>query len=155
MTFKTEKSFIKKIGQNLGQKFPKVHFHPLSSHESFYLLAISLLIIFNFFLSYLVRTNSIYYIPNNRPFGISFDNFWTILILAFITWSLDTLNFFEKYSLPSVLLIVGAWSNFLERIAFGFVADYVSFFASYINLADVQIWVGLALLNWQIWVLKK
>ena len=148
---KTETNFWK----NLTKSLPKIDFYPLSAYESFYLLAISLLIIFNFFLSYLVRTGGIYYIPNTRPFGISFDNFWTILILAFITWSLDTLNFFERYSLPSVLLIVGAWSNFLERIAFGFVADYVSFFINYINLADVQIWVGLALLNWQIWALKK
>lgn len=148
---------LKSCPEWLSNLLSKFYFHPLSRRESFYLLTISVLIIFNFFISFLVRTNNIYYIPNTRPFGISFDNFFAISLLAFITWSLDTLNFFERYNLPSILLIVGVWSNFLEKTAFGFVADYVnlSFLMSYINLADVQIWVGLLLLNWQVWFLKK
>lgn len=153
MTLTKDKNSQKK-SQNLFEiKFFQLQ--QLSIQESFYLLAISLLIIFNFFISFIVRTQNVYFIPNTRPFGISFDNVTIILILSFITWSLDTLNFFDKYNLASVLLIVGAWSNFLERIYFGAVADYVNFFVSYINLADVQIWVGLIILNWQIWILRK
>ena len=150
----TTKENSQKKSQNIFEiKFFQLQ--SLSLQESFYLLTISLLIIFNFFISLVVRTQNVYFIPNTRPFGISFDNITVILILSFITWSLDTLNFFDKYNLASVLLIVGAWSNFLERIYFGAVADYVNFFISYINLADVQIWVGLIILNWQIWFLRK
>ena len=149
----TKESSQKKSHSLFEIKFFQLQY--LSIQESFYLLTISLLIIFNFFISFIVRTQNVYFIPNTRPFGISFDNITIILILSFITWSLDTLNFFDKYNLASVLLIVGAWSNFLERIYFGAVADYVNFFVSYINLADVQIWVGLIILNWQIWFLRK
>lgn len=153
MTLTKNKNSKKKSQSIFEIKFFQLQ--QLSIQESFYLLAISLLIIFNFFISFIVRTQNVYFIPNTRPFGISFDNITVILILSFITWSLDTLNFFDKYNLASVLLIVGAWSNFLERIYFGAVADYVNFFVSYINLADVQIWVGLIILNWQIWFLRK
>lgn len=149
----TKESSQKKSHSLFEIKFFQLQY--LSIQESFYLLTISLLIIFNFFISFIVRTQNVYFIPNTKPFGISFDNITIILILSFITWSLDTLNFFDKYNLASVLLIVGAWSNFLERIYFGAVADYVNFFVSYINLADVQIWVGLIILNWQIWFWRK
>lgn len=153
MTLTKDKNSSNKPQNDFEIKF--FQFQNLSLQESFYLLAISILIIFNFFISFIVRTQNIYFIPNTKPFGISFDNVTIILILSFITWSLDTLNFFDKYNLASVLLIVGAWSNFLERIYFGAVADYVNFFIAYINLADVQIWVGLLILNWQIWFLRK
>jgi len=153
MTITKNEKLPKKTSNRFEIKFFQLQ--KLSIQESFYLLAISILIIFNFFISFIVRTQNVYFIPNTKPFGISFDNVTIILILSFITWSLDTLNFFDKYNLASVLLIVGAWSNFLERIYFGAVADYVNFFIGYINLADVQIWVGLIILNWQIWVLRK
>ena len=46
------------------------------------------------------------------------------------------------------LLITGSFSNFLDRLKFNFIIDYINFYFFYNNLADLMIWVGAGLVVW-------
>ncbi|MFH1457298.1 MAG: signal peptidase II [Patescibacteria group bacterium] len=44
-----------------------------------------------------------------------------------------------------LFLIIGIASNFLDRLKFGFVIDYISFYFFYNNLSDIFIFLGIVL----------
>ena len=50
----------------------------------------------------------------------------------------------------TALIIAGAIGNFLEYTIFGFVVDYINIGIAVLNVADLQIYGGLILLNWKI-----
>lgn len=108
-------------------------------------------IFLNLSLSYLVRTLGLFYIPNQFPFGLSIGPLSATLILLFVTWGVFALKLFDKSPVFTLLILAGGWSNLLERFILGSATDYIMFFISFINLADIQIWIGLILLNIQIW----
>ncbi len=118
-------------------------------------LILSCVILLNVLLSFAVRNLGLYYIPNQQPFGFSLGIFSSAIILLFVSWGVFALKLFEKSPVFSLLILGGAWSNFIERIIFGSATDYIIFFFSYINLADIQIWLGLILLNIQMWFGKQ
>ena len=45
-----------------------------------------------------------------------------------------------------LLVIVGLVSNFLDRLKFGFIVDYLNLYFFYNNLADIYIFVGVLIL---------
>ena len=47
------------------------------------------------------------------------------------------------------LIIFGALSNFLDRMLFGYTIDYIRIFTGIINLADIVIVLGVALLFYE------
>jgi hypothetical protein len=57
----------------------------------------------------------------------------------------------KRNYIPSVLIIVGAAFNLGERLVNGYVLDYIPITWGYINIADIILWVGLLLLNYEIW----
>jgi lipoprotein signal peptidase len=50
----------------------------------------------------------------------------------------------------TALIIAGSLSNFLEYTIFGCVVDYLDFRIAVLNLADIEIYGGLVLLNWSL-----
>ncbi len=71
------------------------------------------------------------------------------LILAVLVWLLiknyRQKNIFLVFSLS--LIIAGAMSNLVDRLNFGFVVDFISFFDySVFNLSDVYIFGGVGLI---------
>lgn len=153
-----QKNPIQKMNQyqNTNNLNKKIIYTNISKKDKFFYLMLVLgLLALNLSFSVLVRILNLYFVPNTRPFGVSFGPLVSLLILAFISWSLDVLEFFEKYTLASILIAGGAWSNFVERLFFGAVADYIPFVLSTINIADIQIWIGLIILNYKIWFEKK
>jgi signal peptidase II len=53
----------------------------------------------------------------------------------------------NKIILALLLILAGAISNFIDRLLFGFVIDYLAFFSrSYLNLADLMIAAGMLIL---------
>ena len=77
------------------------------------------------------------------------------MILLPLAWLLiknySQKNIFLIFSLS--LIVVGAMSNLLDRLIFGYVIDFISFFNySIFNLADVYIVGGVGLiLIWEMW----
>lgn len=93
-----------------------------------------------------------------KNFGVSFglNNIWLFivygLLLVIITlWSI------KENSLGLILLIVGGFSNLVDRIFFGYVRDYWNFFhlGIYNNLNDWIIGVAVLLLVREIWKKSK
>ena len=135
-------------------QFPKLR---LIKNEHLQSYGISLiLVLINLFIGWLVRNSGVFYYSNKFPFGVNIDLVSTILIVGFVTYGLWQFGYLKRYPVLSILILTGVWSNYLEKWLFGgYVADYISFFFSYINLADIQIWIGLIALNIQIWFLDK
>lgn len=148
-----EKVLVNKQKSNLN-KHKKVSQQISKQDKIFYLILVLGLLALNLSFSVLVRSLNLYFIPNTKPFGVSFGPLLSLLILAFISWSLDVLEFFDRYTLASILIAGGAWSNFIELFLFQAVADYIPFIFSVINIADIQIWIGLLILNYKIWFQK-
>ncbi len=104
--------------------------------------------------SFLVEYFGLFYVANKNPLGFNIDISVSFVIIIFITWSLYQFNYIAKYSTASVLIIAGAWSNFLERAVLGSVRDYIYLYFTTINLPDILIWIGLIWLNLELWILE-
>ncbi len=109
---------------------------------------------FNLLMSLVVR-NFGNFVINQEVFHVKI-NLWLIVLFAVIaSIILFVLNLFKDYPVSSILIITGIWSNIIERLVFGGVADYLNIYIALSNLADLQIWIGLISLNLQIWFPKQ
>jgi lipoprotein signal peptidase len=84
--------------------------------------------------------------------------FLTTLILIVLVFFILQISKKEKYQQVFALglILVGGFSNFLDRAIHGFVIDYISFLNLWsFNLADVMISVGSLLFIWQLLKTKK
>lgn len=133
----------------------KVNFKQKIPSYFIQVVIVSVLVIVNISISLLVRSLMPSYTLNTRPFGIQAGNDISIaVILILITYGLYAFNYIKEYTTFSILVLAGAWSNFVERALFGEVADYLNLIIAVINIADIQIWAGLILLNYYIWLKK-
>ena len=88
-------------------------------------------------------------------FGWKLDYFWAFLALT-ILCGLIHLNRcprkgVARSGLSFALIFSGVVSNLLDRIRFGFIIDYIHFFAPFVfNLADLALLLGAGLLIWNI-----
>jgi lipoprotein signal peptidase len=113
-------------------------------------LVISSLIGFNFLLSFLVQYYNFKSVENYFPAGFGFGWIATILILIFGSLLVYKLKLLTRFPFITSFLIAGAMSNFLEYTIFGFVVDYINLGIAVLNLADIEIYGGLILLNWKL-----
>lgn len=80
----------------------------------------------------------------NLPLPNSLVVFATpIIIFGIISFLLKKKNKNFLYSPGTPLIILGAISNYIDRIIFGFTIDYVRILTSIINMADIMIVVGV------------
>lgn len=97
-----------------------------------------------------------------RNYGLAFGltgNRWVIvlistLLLGFLLWFAWTewKNAHHLATFATMLMAVGAISNLVDRIRFGYVVDWISVqYWSVFNLADVWITLGAALIVIQYW----
>jgi hypothetical protein len=107
--------------------------------------------ILNLVIAWYVRTSDLPFVSNNRPIGFTFDYFSSIGILLLVTWLLHEFKIHVRAGIGTILTLSGLYSNFLEKATWGEVADYMSIYELSINLADVQIVLGLIILNWKLW----
>jgi len=128
----------------------RYHYYTFSS----YLLAISVIIITSAIvvgISWLIRDNEFFYIPNTLTFGIFIPDYILLGVLVLVTSIIFYFDVYKHYMIPVVLFLSGGWSNGIEKLLFDSVTDYIPFINSYINIADIMIWVGLIWLNIMIW----
>lgn len=84
-------------------------------------------------------------LSNNVWFLIGFTGVFLIIFIVFDIFNHSN-NWF--YRLGYVMVLAGAIGNLIDRIAFGFVRDFIaiSFFPFIFNVADIFITVGTVLL---------
>lgn len=115
---------------------------------------IGILIALNLFVAWIVRTADILIVstPNTQPFGDIFGPISSTIIVGFVTLGLWRMKLFASHTIPSSLILAGIWSNYLEYWIFNqSVSDYLPMLFGLINLADIQIWLGLIWLNYRLW----
>jgi lipoprotein signal peptidase len=120
-----------------------------------YLILAILVISLNFFISFLAGYLGFWNVENYFPAGFGFGWIATILIFSVGLFLICKLELLAKYPLITTFLIAGAVSNFLEYTIFGFVVDYINLGFAVLNLADVEIYGGLVLLNWKVFFGNK
>lgn len=135
-------------------------------HLLIYLLVSGFLFTLDQLLKYLARTNADfsyylwkpwlgweYFANSGIAFSLPSPNwliviFTPIIILGLIFWIIK--SFKEKksisYLLSLIIIVAGALSNLTDRIFFSATIDYLRFFTGVINLADVMIAGGVAML---------
>lgn len=148
----------------------------VNSRLTIYLLTSGFFLLIDQVLKYLARTNSDFsfyiwktwfgweYLGNT---GIAFSMpvpnwlvviFTPIILLGLFIW------FFKFYKRQKVncyllsaicLIVVGAVSNYIDRVLFGVTIDYLRILTGVINLADVMIVVGVGLLLFTEGIKKK
>lgn len=108
---------------------------------------------FLFLQNNILRVGTTYYenagLSWSIPFPMTMTIFLSIIfILVLFTAMLHAMKLQKRSWAPTLLIIVGALSNMVDRIIHGFVVDYISFDffswrSSIINIADIMIVVGL------------
>jgi len=78
-----------------------------------------------------------------------------ILLLLFWFWKKD----FNKRNIlmwPWALIIIGAISNFMDRVQYGGVIDFISVpYFTVLNLSDIYISLGVVWVLWYSWFFNK
>jgi lipoprotein signal peptidase len=106
----------------------------------------------NLLISYTIKNMGLSHVVNPSPFGLNLGVYPILFIFLFVAYFVFYLNFYQIYTIPSLLILAGMLSNLTELFLFGGATDYISIFIAIINLADVQIWLGLLWLNYKIWL---
>jgi len=80
-------------------------------------------------------------------FSLPINNFWLViisipLIALLLFWINSIKNNNDNILSPTVLLLLGALSNFYDRLFYGGVVDYLYILWGAINLADILIVAG-------------
>jgi uncharacterized membrane protein len=117
-----------------------------------YSLIISLLITLNLSFSWLVRNGYLQAfqpVVNYKTLGLDLDMFINFLIVLIVGLMVYSFGFLKEFTVASLFILVGVYSNFLEKLLYNNVLDYFDIYLAKINLADIQIWLGLIALNWQ------
>jgi hypothetical protein len=107
--------------------------------------------IINLLIAWYIRGSNIPFVANTQPIGFTFDYFSSTAILILVTWAIHEFDIHIRAGISIILLLSGLYSNFVEKFIWGSVADYMSIYELAINLADVQIILGLIFLNWKLW----
>lgn len=131
--------------EKLAQKIEK------NQSMLFHWLLVWFLIGLNLGFSFLIRGIGFTIVQNTSPIGFTFGYGSSLLLLGFITYYLISSKIIEKSPILAVLILGGAWSNLIEKLVFDSVADYIDLGFSTLNLADVQIVLGVLFLNLQFW----
>lgn len=128
----------------------------LSTHKVSYFVLIIILVSLNLTIAYVMTTyaDDIPQIANFTPFGDIFGPISASLVVGLITLGIWRMRLLVLFPIISSLIIAGIWSNYLEYVLVNrnYVIDYIPFMFGYINLADIQIWTGVLLLSYMIWI---
>jgi lipoprotein signal peptidase len=97
------------------------------------------------------HSHNLYIAFNTRPFGLQIGGIWLFLAALAVSIFLVYTLYQPRYAVYSLLILVGIWSNYVEYTVFNNVADYLPFFIGVFNVADIEIWTGVVLLNIAVW----
>lgn len=135
-----------------------LYFLELKHPQIFHYIWIFFVVVFNLSVSSIIRNSDYFFIPNPNPIGFNFGYLWSMILFITISWLAFEFKLIHKYPVSLIFIIAGVYSNFSERLIWGMVADYMfvpnPFVYLAINLADIQIILGLVFLNFQVWFTK-
>jgi lipoprotein signal peptidase len=119
----------------------------------FHVLVLAVLVGVNLALSIFIQRSGFYYVANTTHWLFGMGFLASAAVLSLIISTLYFLRLSNFLMMVSVVIMSGAISNFVEKfVVFGSVTDYVparflNYNFGFFNIADIQIWVGLVMLN--------
>lgn len=144
-------NILKNLKKNqLSQSKIKLETEKLTNYVHFGLIIFISAI--NIGISALLRFNNLFFVNNSWPISFVFGYYSSVLILIIATFLLIKFKLFKKSPVYSIFIISGLYSNFVEKIIWGGVADYLTFINLNLNLADTQIFLGAIMINVEIWL---
>jgi lipoprotein signal peptidase len=115
------------------------------SNTSLLLLG-GIIVAYNLIISRLIEASNLSFVINSSPsffvFGLILGIFFTSLLIGIGFY----LGFCRTAKIPFVFIISGALSNLIEIALNQHVVDYIDIFIAKLNLADIQIYLGLAVI---------
>jgi Signal peptidase (SPase) II len=111
-------------------------------------LILLVLVAFDLLLAHFIKSSTIQIAQNTNPLGLVLPVWFVVMAASFVTFGLIRFEFLAKYPVFTLLIIAGMASNLIERITFGYVADYINIGIAIANIADLQIWLGVITLNY-------
>lgn len=109
------------------------------------------LLIINYGVSYLAKYLEIVGVKNTLPFSLNIESQYLYGLFGLMILFLCFTKLFNKHPLSTSFIIAGALYNLIERSVYGHVFDFIKITWGYINLADLMLWFGLILLNYEVW----
>jgi len=109
----------------------------------------------NLTISALIRRSNIFFVANPTPISFNFGYYSSIIILVSATWLLIKFDLFKKSPVYGIFVMSGLYSNFAEKLIWNNVADYLSFANVNLNLADIQIFLGVIMINVEVWLRNR
>ncbi len=108
-------------------------------------------VIFTQCLNLIVNKMQLFGVQNIHPFSLPVDR--NVLLIAFgvAFGTAFVTKLINKYPLAFGIVGVGVLSNLIEKTLYGYVTDYIKISWGYINAADLILWFGLILLNYEVW----
>jgi lipoprotein signal peptidase len=116
-----------------------------TSNTSIILLG-GVIVAYSLLVSELIMRSNLSFVINSSPsffvFGFILGIFFTSLLVGIGFY----LGFYRTAKIPFVFIISGALSNLIEMALNQHVVDYIDIFIAKLNLADIQIYLGLAVI---------
>lgn len=139
-------SFSKtKTKKNLNTQSRKI------DHHYFKLIAILGVVLLNLSIAVFVRYSGLFYQSNISPVGYAFGYYSSVVVLILTTYCIFRFELLSLSPISGILVLAGIYSNFVEKIIFNSSANYIFLNQTNLNIPTLEIYVGLTILNFQIW----
>jgi lipoprotein signal peptidase len=116
-----------------------------------FLFLVPILLFVNYGISYLAKYLEIVGVKNTLPFSLNIESDYLYGLFGLIVIFLLATKLLNKHPLSTSFIVAGALYNLLERSVYGHVFDFIKITWGFINLADLMLWFGLILLNYEVW----
>jgi lipoprotein signal peptidase len=116
-----------------------------------FLFLVPILLFVNYGISYLAKYLEIVGVKNTLPFSLNIESDYLYGLFGLIVVFLLATKLLNKHPLSTSFIVAGALYNLLERSIYGHVFDFIKITWGFINLADLMLWFGLILLNYEVW----
>jgi hypothetical protein len=132
------------------KKVIKNHVNHLTDY--FHFLVIIGICAINLIISGALRSSDVFFVSNPTPISFSLGYYSSIFILILASYLIIKFEFLKKSPVYSIFILAGLYSNFIEKLIWNNVADYLMLGNLNLNLADTQIFVGIVMVNIEIWL---
>jgi Signal peptidase (SPase) II len=123
--------------------------------KKLFLFMVPALLIINYGITNFAKYLDLPGVKNALPFSLNIDSTILYAVFGFTVVFLLLTKMLSNHPLSSSFIVAGALYNLIEKSIYGHVFDFIKITWGFINLADLMLWFGLILLNYEVWFNKE
>jgi Signal peptidase (SPase) II len=123
--------------------------------KKLFLFMVPALLIINYGITNFAKYLDLPGVKNALPFSLNIDSTILYAVFGFTVVFLVLTKMLSNHPLSSSFIVAGALYNLIEKSIYGHVFDFIKITWGFINLADLMLWFGLILLNYEVWFNKE